>query len=288
MTVCLFCESPPVQHLEVRGFQIVRCEACDHEWVDPLPTPEQVDAVYNSGYFTGEGLGYRDYFVRQRASNQRKARYRLDLLGRLNQAPSGRILDIGAADGSFVAEATARNWDAYGVEVSREARAALAEDLRPRVYESLDEAAARGPFQIVTLWDVLEHLPDITDTMTRVSAMLAPGGLVGIVVPVIDNWNARKRPHSWDQYKPPEHLTYFSTRSLRRFAQTRIGPIVHEEPAWIRHARRTHPDLSAGSKHSSLVVWAETHMAKSAAAIGLVDASRFLDSQLVVCQKPSH
>lgn len=271
----------------MRGFDIVRCEACDHEWVDPLPTPEQVDAVYNDGYFTGEGLGYRDYFLRERASNVRKARHRLNLLGSLGAAPGCRSLDIGAADGSFVVEALTRSWDAFGVEVSSEARAALTPELLPRVHTSLDAAADHAPFHVVTLWDVLEHLPDIGQTMRQVNDLLAPGGLVGIVVPVIDNWNARHRPHSWDQYKPPEHLTYFSTRSLRAFAESRIGPIVHEEPAWIRYARRTHPNLDAGSKRSKLLVWTETRASKLAAAVGLADAARFLDSQLMVCRKPA-
>ncbi len=281
----MLCSKFPAEHLWVGEFRIVRCSDCDHEWVDPLPTQQQIDAVYSAGYFKGNGLGYRDYFERERASNRRKARYRLDLLQRFGAKPESVSLDIGAADGTFVREAQEAGWISHGVEVSIEARGALEPDVSERIHGSLGEASAVGSFDVVTLWDVLEHMPNIVATMTQVATMLKPGGLVGVVVPVIDNWNSRRRPHTWDQYKPPEHLTFFSTRSLRTFLSAHIGPVIHEEPAWVRYARRTHSDLSGIRRHWSIVRWLEERLARTAAKLTLVEKAMFVDSQLVLCRK---
>ncbi|HEY0469035.1 MAG TPA: class I SAM-dependent methyltransferase [Polyangiaceae bacterium] len=268
----------------VAGHCVVRCEPCDLEWVFPSPSLESIASVYSTGYFQGSGAGYSSYFESERASNQRKAQHRLLRLKELGARAGQRLLDIGAADGTFVAAALAAGFDAYGVEVSNDAHDAAAAELRPRLLRNLEQASAIGPFEVVTLWDVLEHLPDMDGTLRQLARVLHTGGLMGLVVPVIDNWNARNDPLSWDQYKPPEHLSYFSSRSLCALLQTRVGPVVHQEPAWTRYARRFGVSSESKTRLRALLAYFEEGAFRIAASLGAVNRANFLDSLLVVAR----
>lgn len=281
---CVLCQRLAVPRFNVSGHWVVRCEPCDLEWVHPTPSANAIASVYASGYFHGSGAGYSSYFESERASNQRKADHRLLLLQKLGARPRQRLLDIGAADGTFVASAMAAGFDAYGVEVSDDAHDAAAAELRPRLLRNLEQASVLRPFDVVTSWDVLEHLPDVDGTVRQLSQLLQTGGLMGVVVPVIDNWNARNDPLSWDQYKPPEHLTYFSSRSLCTLLETRVGPVVHEEPAWTRYARRFGVGSESNSRWRALLAWLEDRAFRSAASLGTVNRLNFLDSLLVVAR----
>lgn len=245
---CPLCEGVAPARFTVRGFVVHRCAPCDLEFVWPTPSEEVVRAVYATGYFTGAGAGYDDYFGRERSIARRKSQARLDALEALGHA-GGRLLDVGCAAGYFVDDARARGWDSFGVEPSPEARRGLAERVTPYVLSSLDEA--RGPFDVVTFWDVLEHLPDPLATLREARALLRPGGTLGVVVPVLGSTNTRLAPRTWDQYKPPEHLWFFSRSAMR--AALRLGAgaeVVREEVAWARAARFVDPD---GRSKSPLV-----------------------------------
>lgn len=237
MTSCLGCGAPGALRFVTRsGHRVRRCEGCDLEFVEELPTPEQLAAVYERDYFAGEGHGYGDYFGAQRAEADAKARARLDLLARLGA--HGPALDLGCADGRFVLAARGRGLDAHGVELSSEARAHADPSITARVHATLDAARPHGPFALVTAWDVLEHLPDPSQTLRALREVTAPDALVAAVTPVIDNVTARRAPRWWDQYKPPEHLWFFSRRSLRALLCDALGADpVHEEVAWERPAR---------------------------------------------------
>lgn len=234
---CTLCGRDAPFRFDASGWAIHRCERCDFEFVHPTPSEEAIAAVYAQGYFSQKtGHGYSDYFGAEAAVSAEKARVRMDRLQALGA--SGSLLDIGCADGRFVAEARARGFSARGVEVSPEARAALPAELRDLVHGTLEQAAAHAPFQVVTMWDVLEHLRDPIGTLRTVGGMLAPRGLFGVVVPVIDNVNARRWPRSWDQYKPPEHLSFFSRRSLRETIERELSAkVVVEASAWERRSR---------------------------------------------------
>ena len=80
------------------------------------------------------------------------------------------------------------------------------------------------------------------DALRQYTAHLAPDGVLGIVVPVLGSVNTRLAPRTWDQYKPPEHLWYFSPRAMRRMLQSQGFHVVHEEPAWVRRSRFVDPD----------------------------------------------
>jgi SAM-dependent methyltransferase len=225
----------------------VRCDGCDLEFVDPMPSEAELATVYAHGYFTGEGFGYSDYFGRERADADAKARDRVRRLIDAGARRDGRWLDIGCADGRFLLEAKRIGAETFGVEPSREARERANAELPGRIVASLDEVGAHAPFDVVTFWDVLEHLTNPFDALRAIAPRLARDAFVAIVVPVIDNVNARVAPGSWDQYKPPEHLWFFSRRSVRATLAATLGvEVLVETSAWRRDARVALPRVGDG------------------------------------------
>lgn len=284
---CTLCAAPARRRLRVGSHAIHRCGRCDFEFVHPLPRAEDIAAVYASGYFSGGGAGYRDYFGAEHADAERKARERLARLHALGARQGGALLDVGCADGTFLREALARGFRVRGVEVSPEARARLPSELEGLVGSALDEAAAQGPYDVATLWDVLEHLPDPLGALRTLRAALAPGALIAIVVPVIDNANARVLPRTWDQYKPPEHLWYFSRRALRTTLERELGArLLAEEPAWRREARWLDVARPASSPLGRALRRAERALWRSLVATRVIDPARLEDSVLFIARTP--
>ncbi len=242
---CSLCQSPCAARFRKGDYAVHRCARCDLEFVWPTPSPDEVRAVYERGYFTGEGHGYNDYFGRERDVAMRKAATRLDALATLGYR-AGALLDFGCAAGYFVEAARDRGWTAFGVEPSPEAQRGWSDAVRPYVASDLDALRSHAPFDVIAAWDVLEHLPDPLATLRALRGLARDGSMFAVVVPVIGNVNTRIAPLTWDQYKPPEHLWFFSRASMRatllRGADARV---VREDVAWSRPSRFVDIDRTA-------------------------------------------
>lgn len=265
---CLLCGRYAPLRFWAGEYAIHRCARCDFEFVFPTPSPAVIARVYQSGYFSGEGHGYADYFERERRINRRKAEQRLDRLTELGLERGARLLDVGCADGTFIEAALDRGFEAYGIEVSSEALTRLSGAIQGRVYPSFG-AAAGAPYDAVTMWDVLEHLTAPIASLREAVSLMGEAALFGIVVPVIDNFNARQWPRTWDQYKPPEHLSFFSCSSLRALVEREVGELLLEESAWRRESRFV--EVAAhGPRPLRALAAAEAALMRALVARGLV------------------
>jgi SAM-dependent methyltransferase len=126
-------------------------------------------------------------------------RRRLAILG----PPRGRLLDVGAGHGRFVAAARAAGWDASGIEPSGRSGARHVER------RALEEADYQG-LDAVTLWHVLEHVEDPADALRRMHGWLAPGGLLLVGVPNLASLQARLGGPRWYHLDLPRHRTHFT------------------------------------------------------------------------------
>lgn len=145
-----------------------------------------------------------------------------------SRSPPGRLHDAGCGFGHFLAAASEVGWTVSGSDISP----AAVSEARARVGEvhlgSLADLS--GSYDVVTAWDVIEHLDDPVSAATRIGQSLVVGGLLAITTPDTDSWDARLCRGRWYGYtKVPEHLLYFNRRSIATFMQTAGLQVVHQQ-----------------------------------------------------------
>jgi SAM-dependent methyltransferase len=200
--------------LDVRGFHVATCARCGLGWLTDGGHPGA--AFYDEAYFQGgeDAVGYRDYLSLEPAL-RRSAVLRLRrILGRRG----GRALDVGCGPGFFLDVARAAGFAVQGVEVSPFAARYARERLGLSVVEGPFPGAPlpAGGFELVTLWDALEHLAAPHAVMAEVARVLAPGGALVLSTGDRTALVARLSGRRWHLYNLPEHLFFYSPESLRR------------------------------------------------------------------------
>ncbi len=171
---------------------------------------------YSFDYFTNEDptIGHRD-FESDWARRYDEARFERELrdVGRVGAGSA--LLDFGSATGSFLSIAAGHGWNGVGVEISQAARE-IAAKRGVKSYPTLTEAAGDGPFELITLHHVLEHVLDPISTLVDLSELLADDGQLLIEVP---NWRSlerRTRGRSWIDLRPEQHEWHFDPSTLVR------------------------------------------------------------------------
>lgn len=191
--------------------KVVKCRSCGLVYYDPgtkSPTPAAYDAAYFNG---GEYLDY----ARDKAILQRNFDDRIEYIRTL--APGGRLLEIGSAYGFFLERAKAF-WTARGLDISqdaaRHAREKLGLDVAHGEFLNLPDEPEM--YDLICLWDTIEHLEHPVRTIKKAAKWLKPGGHLVLTTGDVDSWVARFRKGAWRQVHPPTHLYYFSPATLRR------------------------------------------------------------------------
>jgi SAM-dependent methyltransferase len=198
----------------------VTCEACGLVFVDPVP-PEAISITsYGAEY-------YEPWQGREERARLRMWGRRLALV--MRRSRGGTLLDVGCGDGLFLRVARDAGLRVEGIEFSPEgARRAAARLGRPvAVGDLVQQSHLQGPFDIVTLWHVLEHLEAPRAMLEAVRRRLAPGGLLVVAVPNLDNLPmqaayrlARGRPLPlYEEGAREPHLSHFSPVTLRHLLE---------------------------------------------------------------------
>ena len=140
----------------------------------------------------------------------------------LQQKRCGSILDVGCSSGGFLNTLKNDGWDLYGIEMEP----ATAEKARATTGAHVfvgDVAHAPFPdehFDVITCFDILEHVYDPWQLLTRARAWLKPGGILYTVLPNIESWESRLLGSYWYGLELPRHLFHFSPASLRHIMTT--------------------------------------------------------------------
>jgi 2-polyprenyl-3-methyl-5-hydroxy-6-metoxy-1,4-benzoquinol methylase len=129
----------------------------------------------------------------------------------------GRILDIGCATGIFLSGMKLHGWECYGVEPSGFAAKYAKERFQMDVYNGYLEDAKYPDnfFDVVTLWDVLEHISDPINALLKISKILKPDGLLVINLPNAASWERFIFGKYWVGWDIPRHYTFFTPQTIR-------------------------------------------------------------------------
>jgi len=222
---------------------IVRCARCGlvyHPWQG------ETRSLYTEEYFKGDE--YRDYLADERALRT-NFRQRLAEVRRLK--PSGALLEIGCAYGLFLDEARAF-YDVHGIDVCEGPldHACRALGLPVQRGEFLEMPDELNRYDVICLWDTIEHLREPVRVVERAARWLAPDGLLVVTTGNAASLVARLRGERWRLVHPPTHLFYFTPSTLER-AVRRAG-LVKVSVRHVAHHRRyrsmAHGLLMAGPR----------------------------------------
>lgn len=199
------------------------CRDCGFVFANPAPDPEAIAGFYS-------GLEDEEYGQ----EGEGRGRNFAAILKRLAALapPGSALLDVGAASGIFLDLARAAGYAVRGIEPS----ASLAAEARRRYGLELfrgtvEQFPPGGAFRVVTLLDVLEHVPDPHALMAALARLLQPGGTLVLVTPDVGSLAARLLGGRWWHYRTA-HVNFFNRRSLRRL----LADHGFEIAAWRRFA----------------------------------------------------
>jgi SAM-dependent methyltransferase len=172
-------------------------------------------AYYTQAYFSGEAAdGYVDYLGAEPVLRREFART-VAFIRRYRE--SGKLLEVGCAYGFFLQEAK-RYFTVAGIELSADAAAHCRRQGLNVETGTADEAGSGGPFDVIVLLDVIEHLPDPQATFVALARALAPGGVIVLTTGDFASLAARALRSAWRLMTPPQHLWFFTGRSMERLA----------------------------------------------------------------------
>jgi SAM-dependent methyltransferase len=219
---CVVCgTADPRPRYSRNGFELVACSACTCLYVGQDPATIDFDALYGKDYYTGGHDTVFEDYVGQQAARRAAARRKLFALRHFGGIPKrGRLLDVGCAAGFFLAEARA-HYEVQGVELSSWSSAWAREQLGLPVFTGTLQQAAlpAAHFDVVTLWDVIEHVPDPVPLLAEAARVMKPGGRLVLTTGDWGSRYAQAQGERWHLMTPPWHLSFFSRATLAEAAR---------------------------------------------------------------------
>lgn len=212
-----FTRVPDRDRPRERLWEVWRCDNCGYGFTRPEISPADIGQYYPPVYLgdTEKTLGA---YLEGRLQQSRSWRRETEKVRLVEQFCSeGRILDVGASNGSFLLALDPGRWQRVGVEYIPE----VVEMVRSRVPDLefhqgdiYSDRLKAGQFDVITFWHVFEHLFEPRKILDRTRRLLKPRGVVVISVPNFDSRQARFFGRHWYALDLPRHLHHFSPRAL--------------------------------------------------------------------------
>lgn len=193
---------------------LIRCQDCSHVAADVALTDEELAAIYRRSYFFGDE--YSDYVAEGRILRKNFA-LRLEVLRRfLDCSRHRRLLEIGSAYGFFLDTAQADFESVLGIDITEDGVRYARQELKKDVIQGdfLSHDFGSRTFDVVCMWDTVEHLRDPRSYLEKVGDLTRSGTLLALTTGDIGSLNARMQKERWRLIHPPTHLHYFSKKSL--------------------------------------------------------------------------
>jgi SAM-dependent methyltransferase len=225
-------------------FTLVRCGECGMVYLNPRPSSDEMSRFYPQGYCWQEKAGgltglYRNLILKAEVG----------LFSRRLPKP-GRMLDVGCGSGDYLEIFRGRGWEVCGLESSGPA-GSYARDVRKldvRQGELLEAVFPENRFDLVTYFQVLEHVVDPRLQMRECFRILRPGGTLLVQVPNIESAQFNRHRERWLHLSAPQHLNHFSPATLRKLLESEGFHVKAESQFSIR----MDPLVEVVSRHPGL------------------------------------
>jgi SAM-dependent methyltransferase len=216
---CPLCETPVSENkFSVNEFVFKKCPFCRALFVANELSLEDLAGHYSESYYEAEDStdkGRKGYPSYRKAQESLKNSFQQKLNVVQKYIPSGRLLDAGAAYGTFLTLAS-ETYTCVGVELSQYAATVAAKEFHVDVKNGSIENAPfpNECFDVVVMWDIVEHLRNPVRALQEVYRVLRPGGICFVSTDDVNNWLVRLLNTKWWGIAPPLHLCHFSKRGM--------------------------------------------------------------------------
>jgi len=205
-----------------RRFTLVKCAGCGLIRLDPQQEPEDGQALYQPDYYRemkGISKILETLFLNERKRIVEKFK-----------KPPGALLDLGCGTGGFLKVMARGGWKAQGIEKSDKIKKYSTEENKIYCADLLDMKFDGGSFDVITLWQVLEHLSDPKKYLAEINRLLKEDGILVVSVPNIGSMQAKFGANKWFHLDVPRHIWHFTPETvseLLRRAGFRVKEIKH-------------------------------------------------------------
>jgi len=202
--------APDRLHGRQEQYTLLRCPACSLVWLSKPPEPAEMHRHYTDAY---------DRLISAAGENS-PGRWRDRNAALVPHKQSGVLLDLGCSSGAFLQSLRGKGWDLVGIEMSAESakHAQAKSGANVFVGDILDAQFPPESFDVITCFDVFEHLYEPRRVMAKVGEWLKPGGIFYVLVPNVDSAEARVFGSYWHGLELPRHLFHYSPKSLKSLA----------------------------------------------------------------------
>jgi len=197
----------------------------------PQPTLDKLGSYYEFEDYISHTDGKRTLFEKMYHFIKRKAiRDKVKLINSY-QPVKGRILDIGAGTGDFLLECKNQNWDILGIEPNDKAKGiAVGKGIK---FGDTIEKLESNSFDVITMWHVLEHVPDVEYQVAELKRLLKPSGTIIVAVPNFKSYDAKYYKEFWAAYDVPRHLWHFSKTAIEKLFDRQNMNLEDIKPMWF-------------------------------------------------------
>ena len=271
----VWLRAPDRFHGRHEMYLLVRCPACQLVWLSGPPKPVDMSRHYTDAYHKLISASGENSPERWR---DRKATLNL-------HKRSGSLLDLGCSSGAFLQSLPKDSWKLCGIEMSADCARTAEANSGARVFVGniLDAPFPTESFDVITCFDVLEHLYEPRQVMAKVAGWLKPGGIFYVLVPNVDSAEARVFGSYWHGLELPRHLFHYSPASLKFLAELaglrEVSIETHRNPAVGTSLRYVWDDVfsAVGIRQTPVAYRREPSLPRRAAQkVVRITALRFL------------
>ena len=195
-------------------FDLYHDEELDMLITHPQPSLENLGKYYESVDYISHTDSKRSLFEKcYHFIKSIALKNKLNLVNSLQPA-KGSILDIGAGTGDFLSVVKENGWNTIGVEPSEKAKA-IAKRKGVSFVEQTSELE-NNSFDVITMWHVLEHVPNLDNQIKELKRLLKPNGSLIIAVPNFKSFDAKQYGNFWAAYDVPIHFWHFSKTAIKK------------------------------------------------------------------------
>lgn len=200
--------------LTKENFKLYKCNECCFVFLNPQPEKEKLELYYDSPDYishsgTGKGIINKIYKRVKKITLQKK----LKIVSR--HSSGKKILDIGCGSGELMNIFNENNWQTMGVEPNERVRNYAIKEYGLKIVDEKEiEKIQDRSFDVISLWHVLEHVPELQKRMNELKRIIKANGTLFIAVPHCNSYDAVYYKEYWAAYDVPRHLWHFTPSTL--------------------------------------------------------------------------